>query len=497
MFESINSKGKRLEEIDLIKTYIFSRLDEGSYSKYLNIWGDLIVKTKDNLYDYLYTYIKAYLSFYRQNITILNFKTVCHKELLAFFDTDDETVALKNLLDDLSEKVEYYNMLFSAEEAFKLINKRKFRFYYKIFTTISYKHPKPLFFRALIEKQEGKLSNDDVTNIVVDTIGFMIKFLTICDRDSKDAITMFSNIMNDVYVSGGISKDTVSYFIATELITKDVSPEKLKRNLASMDGYEQNKNLSVALLALYESAEIKDGKVKISYDQAYTLLNSFSDSFSLDHLLVQTPDKDSDEFKYYKDEKNGLLVLKPDNDFPSEVVSGMDYEMFSRLVLNRIGNLRILYRDKNSGRQNTAIDLKKYDNFYTYKSILDRGEELVHVIIDECIPAPNADVSAFKAMSLKKSESNLPKMDKLIEYGLINEGDEIYITLFPDTSIAKLINEKYVNYNGEKLTLNEWGCKVTGWKSIRIYSYTAIVGEIETLQDKRIKYIQNINESEI
>ncbi len=81
MFESINSKGKRLEEIDLIKTYIFSKLDEASYSTYLRRWGDLIIKTKDNLYDYLYNYIKAYLCFYRQNISVVNFKAICRREL--------------------------------------------------------------------------------------------------------------------------------------------------------------------------------------------------------------------------------------------------------------------------------------------------------------------------------------------------------------------------------------------------------------------------------
>lgn len=121
------------------------------------------------------------------------------KEMLTFFKTTNEAEALKALLDDLYNKVDYYNMLFSTENAFKLINKKKFRFFYKIFTNISYKHPKPLFFRALIEMHEGKLSNDDVTAIVVDVISFMIKFLTISDRDSKDAITMFSNIMNDIY----------------------------------------------------------------------------------------------------------------------------------------------------------------------------------------------------------------------------------------------------------------------------------------------------------
>lgn len=85
-------------------------------------------------------------------------------------------------------------------------------------------------------------------------------------------------------------------------------------------------------MALYESTEIKDRKTKIPYDQAYTLLNSFSNSFSLDYLLVQTFDEDSDKFKYYKDEDNNLLVLKDNHDFPAEIVNGMDYEMFSKLV---------------------------------------------------------------------------------------------------------------------------------------------------------------------
>ena len=70
IFESINSKGKPLDEIDKIKTYIFSELDEASYDRYLDLWGKLIIETNDQLYDYLYNYIKAYVSFYRQNINV-------------------------------------------------------------------------------------------------------------------------------------------------------------------------------------------------------------------------------------------------------------------------------------------------------------------------------------------------------------------------------------------------------------------------------------------
>lgn len=493
MFESINSKGKKLEEIDLIKTYIFSKLDENSYSTYLDKWGELIIKTEDNLYDYLYNYIKAFLCFYRQNINIGNFKAICQSRLLQYFNETEEAEALKKLLDDMYDKVDFYTMLSSAEKANNLVKNGKFRFYYKIFTEISYKHPKALFLRTLVEYKQGNIDKPAVVEIVSETISFMIKFLTISSRDSKDAITMFSSIMNDIYTANKVSKDLIVNAIAAELVKQGVTSEKLKSDLKSMDAYEQNKRLTISLLSLYDSATRDDNsKIKISYDQAYTLLNSFSTAFSLDHLLVQTPDVNSKEFKYYKD-SNDTLVLKTGHDFPSEIVNGMDYDTFARKILNQIGNLRIYYKDKNSGRQNSSIDLPEYDNFNTYKNIVDRGTELIDTIIDECLPTPDIDISQIKT-SNKKLEASLPKMDKLIEFGLINKGDKIYLTLKPDESVATLIDEKYVDFNGEKLTLNEWGCRVTGWQSIRIYAYVAIVGEIETLHQKRLAFIQDHNE---
>lgn len=495
MFESINSKGKKLEEIDLIKTYIFSQLDEASYSTYLDKWGELIIKTKDNLYDYLYNYIKAYLCFYRQNISIINFKAISKNELLKYFNESNIAEAFKKMLDDMYDKVDYYNMLSSASDAYNLIKNNKFRFYFKIFTEISYKHPKALFLRTLIEYKEGKISKDDVVSIVSETISFMMKFLTISSRDSKDAITMFSNIMNDIYACGGVTKEIVVNSIAAELIKQGIVSEKLKLDLKSMDAYEQNKKLTISLLSLYE-ATTKDasGKIKVSYDQAYTILNSFSEAFSLDHLLVQTPDPASKEFKYYKDDVSDVLVLKSGHDFPSDIINGMDYDTFTRKVLNKIGNLRVYYKDKNSGRQNTSISLKEYDSFHKYNDIVTREDDLIDTLIDQCLPMPDVDLSQIQTGSNKKSEANLPKMGKLIEFGIIKPGDKIYITQNPDESVATLIDEKYVDFNGEKLTLNEWGCKITGWQSIRIYSYVAIVGEIETLHQKRLAFIQDHNE---
>ena len=494
MFESINSKGKKLEEIDLIKTYIFSQLDEQSYSTYLDKWGQLIIKTKDNLYDYLYNYIKAYLCFYRQNITIVNFKSISRNELLKYFNETSVAEAFKKMLDDMYDKVDYYNMLSSDKKAYSLIKNSKFRFFYKVFTYISYKHPKALFLRTLIEYKEGKISKEDVNSIICETVGFMMKFLTISGRDSKDAITMFSNIMNDIYECGGVTKDIVVNSIAAELIKQGVVNERLKLDLKSMDAYEQNKKLTVSLLSLYDStSKDETGKVKISYDQAYTLLNSYGDTFTLDHLLVQTPEKNSD-FKYHKDSKSDTLVLKEGHDFPDDIIAGMDYDIFTRKILNQIGNLRIYYWDKNSGRQNTTLELKEHKNFVSYANIVDRGNDLINTIVDDCLPMPDVDLSNIQIGNNKKAEANLPKMGKLIEFGIISPGDKIYITSRQKDSTAILLDEKYVDYHGDKLTINEWGCKITGWQSIRIYAYVAKVGEIETLHEKRLKFIQNNNE---
>lgn len=498
MFESINSKGKKLEDIDLIKTYIFSKLDEGDYSTYLDKWGQLIIKTNDNLYDYMYNYIKAYLCFYRQNISVENFKTIAVRDMMPYYKVSTEKDAFMKLLDDMYNKVDYYIMLSDTDKANKLVKNNKFRFYYKIFTEVSYKHPKALFLRTLIEYSEEKITKDDVVDIVTGTVGFMVKFLTICDRDSKDAITMFSGIMNEIYEKKTVVKDDVVMALASEYLNKGITAEKLKAELQEIDAYNQNKKLTCALLALYESTNVSRN-VTISYDQAYTLFDSYSDSFSLDHLLVQDPKVNDSNYKYYKDDVTSTLKLKEGNDFPAgSVVEGMDYDTFISRVLNKIGNLRIYYRDKNSGRQNTAIALKEYDSFNTYADIKNRGKDIANIIFDYCMPQPEIDLSLIQTSSKKRSEAAFPKMDKLIEFNLVKPRDKLYITVNScdsSESEAELIDDKYVIYKGEKMTINTWGCKVTGWKSIRIYDNVAIVGEAETLHEKRLAYINEHNEA--
>lgn len=489
MFESINSKGKKLDTIDLIKSFIFSVIDKQSYELYLKKWGELIIKTNDNLYDYLLTYIKAYLYYYRQNINIENFKSICSKELVNHFRGKTGIEAIKALIDDLIEKSKYYNMLYSYDNLSDILQNNQLRFYYKIFTEINYKHPRSLFFRLFIELSQNNISKDNAIDIIKEIIIFMVKFLTISGKSSKEAITMFSNILNNIYDNKNISKDYIIAVINAELENKAITDNSISQSLKSLDAYENNKKLTIALLAWYESTITdKKGKLKTSWDQAYNLIHSFNKVFSIDHLLVQKPDPKSDKFKYYLDEKTGLLHLKEGNDFPNSIQNIQDYEYFTTTILNKIGNLRIAYRDKNSSRNNKSILLKNYGEFTTYSQIEQREEDLINLIVKSCLHNTNSTNN-----NLKKHYSSYPKMNKLIEFGLIKPGDKLYITISPNNSVAELLDEKYVLYNNKKMTLNEWGCFITKWSTINIYKYAAIVDEIETLHEKRIKY-QNEND---
>ena len=165
------------------------------------------------------------------------------------------------------------------------------------------------------------------------------------------------------------------------------------------------------------------------------------------------------------------------------------------MVLNKIGNLRIYYKDKNSGRGNSPIDLPEYPDFYTYAKVVERNDKIANVLFDQILVFPNVDKTKVTINNPEKEDDSLPKMDELISKGVVNIGDELYIKGYPETSKATLIDSKFVDFNGEQMTLNEWGCSITGWKSIRIYAHAIIVGEKETLHEKRLKMIEEENEN--
>jgi len=78
----------------------------------------------------------------------------------------------------------------------------------------------------------------------------------------------------------------------------------------------------------------------------------------------------------------------------------------------------------------------------------------------------------------------LPRMDELFEWQLIKAGDSLEIKDF-ESSEAIIVDETFVRFNGEKISYNNWGKKVTGWSSINIYEWAVLSSTKRTLHELR------------
>jgi len=115
--------------------------------------------------------------------------------------------------------------------------------------------------------------------------------------------------------------------------------------------------------------------------------------------------------------------------------------------------------------------------------------------------SPFIPYGAYKAKNDTKSgitKTTLPRMFKLFEWGLIKKGDKVYIKRRDkiNGSEAIVIDENYVKFNGEKLTYNEWGQRVTGWSSIQIYKFVTVNDNQQTLHDLRMKKLKEKSDTE-
>ena len=91
-----------------------------------------------------------------------------------------------------------------------------------------------------------------------------------------------------------------------------------------------------------------------------------------------------------------------------------------------------------------------------------------------------------KATQIRIKRTMLPKMDWLMEQGIVHVGDEIIVINHPEKK-AIVVDSDNVNYKGEIMSFNQFGCKVTGWKAIQCYALMKIIGQEDTLADLREK----------
>ena len=103
------------------------------------------------------------------------------------------------------------------------------------------------------------------------------------------------------------------------------------------------------------------------------------DTIQIDHILPQKPEKSDPKCKYYFEGPKGNEILKlkegHDLNIPG-ILSDMSYLVFQTQILDKIGNLRLIWRDENIDKSNKIVNLKNYSTFNTYAQISKRATSL-------------------------------------------------------------------------------------------------------------------------
>lgn len=386
IFESINSKGKPLEDIDLIKSYIFQNLSQNDYDEYLRKWGELIERTNDRLNDYFTIFIRANVSYYKTSIKLENFKTLAENQLKKYYQTEVIDDVLKEFIDDMLANVKYYNMLTDT----KLLDNEGISSKTIVVFTMNriakYNHTEPLYFKLLSLRNHG-LDNERFEKIVDYAFRFILTFQTISSRESKQTIRIFSDVQNEIYKlfetyyqDAVIDDDLVEniLFIFNKTISDNaISNDNLRDSIRNTMTYKKNKEVVKILLSYMESF---DNKGDVNYLILKAILN-VGKNMHIDHILPQTPDSKDGSYKYYV--VDDIVVLKDGQDFTADPKQErIPKEDFYNNYLHIIGNLRLAWANDNVRKSNHLIKLEEFDkSFNSYSDVNNRSKELIDKII--------------------------------------------------------------------------------------------------------------------
>ena len=386
IFESINSKGKPLEDIDLIKSYIFQNLSEDDYDEYLKKWGELIEKTNDNINDYFTLFIRAHISYYRFSIKLDNFKTLANGTLQRYYKNQDIPSMLKCFINDMLNQVKYYRQLTDINELeVKAQMPVQTIAILRMKNLARYNNMDPLVFKLLEMKGKG-LDEKYLDSLIDYAFRFLLTFQTISARESKHSISAFSDVQNIIYRNAGyyedefvfddnIEKQIINIF-NKRIMDNAINNNSLVSSIKNTMTYNKNRNVVKVLLTFLWETD--------SNNTNYSMINDIlklNDDIQVDHLLPQQPKWDSG-FGYYAD--GDVIVLKQDQDFiEDKSITKVPIRDFLDSYLHKLGNLRLEWANENARKSNHLIKLEEFDHpINKYKETQKRGDELIDQVIE-------------------------------------------------------------------------------------------------------------------
>lgn len=421
IFESINSKGKPLEDIDKIKSYIFQNIDESDYDEYLKKWGRLIIETNDNLMDYLTVYIRANISYYRQSIKLLNFKTLVENALKEYYHSTEIENTMTCFIDDMLKNVKYYNMLSDAILLESINISKKAVVFFMMNNIAEYQHTKALYFKLLLLKENNKISDEVFEKLVEYAFKFILTFQSVSSRESKQTASVFVEVQNEIYKEIKIFDDkkdlsdkkfdNIIQIFNKKIVDNSISDGTLRNNIRNAITYRKNKKVAKVILSYLEYQAV-DGKV--DFVKLYWLLKMGKD-IHVDHILPLSPKEDAD-FKYYLQDDS--IIVKEGHDFKINSDSNrIGKDDFYDDNLHIIGNLRLEWASENIKKSNHLIVIKEYDKtFNTNQQISLRTTLLIKQIIDSQLLLSMDKIGNTKKYSNSEELYEIQEYEKSFSY---------------------------------------------------------------------------------
>lgn len=152
-------------------------------------------------------------------------------------------------------------------------------------------------------------------------------------------------------------------------------------------------------------------------------------------------------------------------------------------------NLRSIEEFDGKTRKREFYNMSAADAYSILETIAQINGLEDHLVLVE--PSAKEVKDEEEAEEIRIKRTSLPKLDWMIEQGLVKPGDKICVISHPN-EVATIIDGRHVEYNGETMSMNVFGCKVTGWSAIQSYALMRLVDSKKTLSEMREEQMRKL-----
>ena len=147
-------------------------------------------------------------------------------------------------------------------------------------------------------------------------------------------------------------------------------------------------------------------------------------------------------------------------------------------------NLRSIDEFNGKIRKREFYNMSPADAYSILETIAQINGLEENLVLVEPSAKQMEDEAEAEAIRAKRSSASLPKLDWMIEQGVLSIGDKICVISHPN-EIARIVDDKHVEYKGQKMAAHKFGTLVTGWKAIQIYTTMRLADGKKTLGQLR------------